>query len=117
MIQSHSTGPPPARRSAPDWLLKRCRRLRQGPIIGRCAIGLRSGFAKQSRVILIVAGTVSGQMVRIGLIGGKISLVSRFESQAKEIKQLAVKKVGRSGIGQCSKQHIAPSGMIGLPAI
>ena len=56
-------------------------------------------------------------MVRIGLIGGRISLVSRLESQAKEIKQLVVKKMGRSGIGQCAKQHIAPSGLIDLPAI
>ena len=56
-------------------------------------------------------------MVTIGLISRRISLALRIESQAKEIKQLTVKKMRGSGIGQCAKQHIAPPGMIGLPAI
>ena len=60
---------------------------------------LRCGFAKQPGAVLIVAGTVRGQMVRIGLLVGKISFASRLNSQAKEIKQLAVKKMGGSSIG------------------
>ena len=75
------------------------------------------GFAKKSRVVLAVVRTVSGQIVRIGLIGGRISLVARLKRQADEIKQLAIKQMGGAGIGQGAKQHIAPSGMIGLPAI
>ena len=75
------------------------------------------GFAKKSRVVLAVVRTVSGQIVRIGLIGGRISLVARLKRQAEEIKQLAIKQMGGAGIGQGAKQHIAPSGMIGLPAI
>src|SRR5210317_1190881 len=98
-IESRPIAKPPARRCAPRWLLKRCHRVHQGPIIGHCAIWLRFDFAKRSRVVLIVVRTVSGQIVRIGLISRRISLALRIESQAKEIKQLAVKKMRGSGIG------------------
>ena len=98
-IESRPIAKPTAQRSAPRWLLKRCHRVHQGPIIGHCAICLRFDFAKLSQVVLIVVRTVIGQMVTIGLISRRISRALRIESQAKEIKQLAVKKMRGSGIG------------------
>ena len=62
---------------------------RQVATIGHCIVCQRWGFAKKLWVVLTVVRTVSGQIVRIGLIGGRISLVARLKRQAEEIKQLA----------------------------